>query len=191
MTNQPPIWDFHQLGPLGRVGLVVDMSVCVCVCLFVPFPCDFFRRLSLVLRSHDQIPASHWSTLLPYHIVVVVVVFFRSKSPIRRRRRRGKGASFPTHMVGGVGRGGVGKKWPTSPYSAATAAGEGGWGARKKRGRDFFSRHLLKKKKSTNFFKFVLVLLSTLVERVSVSRMWDFFLHNLVWCFYLQYSFSS
>ena len=30
---------FHQLGPLGRVGLVVDMSVCVCVCpLFVYEP---------------------------------------------------------------------------------------------------------------------------------------------------------
>ena len=25
-------------------------------------------------RSHDQIPASHWSSLLPYHMVVVVVV---------------------------------------------------------------------------------------------------------------------
>ena len=30
--------DFHQLGPLGRVGQSVDMSVCLCV----PFPCDFF-----------------------------------------------------------------------------------------------------------------------------------------------------
>ena len=41
---------FHQLGPgpLGRVGLVVAMSVCVSVCLWnVPFQCDFFR-------------ASHW-----------------------------------------------------------------------------------------------------------------------------------
>ena len=28
--------------------------------LFVPFPCDFFLSLSLALRSHDQIPASHW-----------------------------------------------------------------------------------------------------------------------------------
>ena len=70
---------FHQLGPLGRVGLVVTESVCLCVCLclclclFFPFPCNFFRGLSLVLRSHDQIPASHWSTLLPYHTVVVVV----------------------------------------------------------------------------------------------------------------------
>ena len=33
--------DFHQLGPLGRVGLVVAKSVC----LFVPFPCDFFAWL--------------------------------------------------------------------------------------------------------------------------------------------------
>ena len=60
--------DFHQLGPLGRVGLVVTESVCLFVCLFVPFPCDFFLGLSLVLRPHDQIPASHWSTLLHYHI---------------------------------------------------------------------------------------------------------------------------
>ena len=35
------------------------------VCVFVPFPCDFFRGLSLALRSHDQIPASHWSTPSP------------------------------------------------------------------------------------------------------------------------------
>ena len=32
---------FHQLGPLGRVGLVVDMSVCVFVC---PLPMRFFLR---------------------------------------------------------------------------------------------------------------------------------------------------
>ena len=32
---------FHQLGPLGRVGLVVAMSVC-CI-LSVPFPCIFFE----------------------------------------------------------------------------------------------------------------------------------------------------
>ena len=35
---------FHQLGPLGRVVLVVAKSVCLSVCLFVPFPCDFFLR---------------------------------------------------------------------------------------------------------------------------------------------------
>ena len=34
--------------------------------LFVPSPCYFFWGLSLVLRSHDQFKASHWSTLLPY-----------------------------------------------------------------------------------------------------------------------------
>ena len=70
---------FHQLGPLGRVGLRVAMSVCLSVCLFVclcvcAIECSFFRGLSLALRSHDQIPASDWSTLLPYHMVVVVVV---------------------------------------------------------------------------------------------------------------------
>ena len=31
----------QQLGPLGRVGLVVAMSVCCRLC--VPFPCIFLR----------------------------------------------------------------------------------------------------------------------------------------------------
>ena len=52
---------FHQLGPLGRVGLVVAMSLCCR--LLVPFPCDFCRGLSLALWSHDQFEASHWSAL--------------------------------------------------------------------------------------------------------------------------------
>jgi hypothetical protein len=34
-TNSALWAEFHQLGPLGRVGLVVDMSVCVFVCVFV------------------------------------------------------------------------------------------------------------------------------------------------------------
>ena len=34
---------FHSIGPLGRFGLVVAMSVCVFIYLYVPFPCDFFR----------------------------------------------------------------------------------------------------------------------------------------------------
>ena len=52
---------FHRIGPLGQFDLVVAMSVYVFVC---PFSCDFFLGLSLALRSHDQIPASHWSTPL-------------------------------------------------------------------------------------------------------------------------------
>ena len=42
----PTIWYFHQLGPLGRVGLVVAKSVCVFVwCLCVcPIPMRFFLR---------------------------------------------------------------------------------------------------------------------------------------------------
>ena len=33
---------FHQLGPLGRVGLVVAMCVCIFVCFSdVLFSCDF------------------------------------------------------------------------------------------------------------------------------------------------------
>ena len=41
---------FHQLGPLGRVGLLVEMCVCLCVCVLsvclsdVPFSCNFFLR---------------------------------------------------------------------------------------------------------------------------------------------------
>ena len=42
------------------------MDIYIYIC---PFSCHFFRGLSLALRSHDQIPASHWSTLLPYHMV--------------------------------------------------------------------------------------------------------------------------
>ena len=38
-------------------------EICLCVCVFLfPISCVFFRGLSLALRSHDQIPASHWST---------------------------------------------------------------------------------------------------------------------------------
>jgi hypothetical protein len=33
--------------------------------MFVPFPCNFFRGLSLALWSHDQFKASHWSNLPP------------------------------------------------------------------------------------------------------------------------------
>ena len=37
---------FHQLGPLGRVGLVVAMSVCCCC----PLPMQFFCVVGLVQR---------------------------------------------------------------------------------------------------------------------------------------------
>ena len=53
---------FTNSAPLGRVGHRVAMSVCLCVCAI---KCIFFRGLSLALRSHDQIPASHWSTPPP------------------------------------------------------------------------------------------------------------------------------
>ena len=42
--------DFHQLGPLGQVGLVVAMSVCLFVCFSVPFSCKFFQGLWLNSR---------------------------------------------------------------------------------------------------------------------------------------------
>ena len=104
----------------------------------VPFPCILFRGLSLVLRAHDQIPASNWP----------------SGHMIRSRPRIGR------------------------PYSAATAAGEGGMGGRKKGGGKnktktyLITQHIEEKKikirinKSRNLFKFVLVLLSASVERV-------------------------
>ena len=54
--------------PLGRFFLIVAMSVRPSVSIYlVPSQCDFFRGLSLALRSHDQIPASHWWTHPPPH----------------------------------------------------------------------------------------------------------------------------
>ena len=54
---------FTNSAPLGQVGHRGAMSVCGDVCLwFCAIGCSFFRGLSLALRSHDQIPASHWST---------------------------------------------------------------------------------------------------------------------------------
>ena len=53
---------FTNSAPLGRVGHRVAMSVEMSVCAI---ECSFFRGLSLALRSHDQIPASHWSTPPP------------------------------------------------------------------------------------------------------------------------------
>ena len=86
-------------------------SLCV-VYLCVPFPCDFFRGLSSALRSHDQIPASHWPSChmirsrprISRHVLVRGVgvgwffssffsfffSFFCLKVPTRRRRRRGR-----------------------------------------------------------------------------------------------------
>ena len=95
---------FHQLGPLGLVGLVVAESVSVFVCC--PLPMRLFLGLSLALRSHDQFKASDWST---YKIYIYIY-------------------------------------------------------------------------KSRNLFKFVLVLLSALVERVGVSCKRDFFLFHCHAC---------
>ena len=55
-------------GPLGRLGLIVAMSVhMLYVCMhLVPFPCNFFQVVSLALRSHDHFKASDWSTPLHY-----------------------------------------------------------------------------------------------------------------------------
>ena len=58
------IWNFHWIGPLGRFGQVVAMSVYLFIYVYVPVPCNFLG-LSLALKSHDQFQASHWSSLLP------------------------------------------------------------------------------------------------------------------------------
>ena len=59
---------FSKNQPLGRFFLVVAMSICpyvhMYIYIYVSSPCDFFRGLSLALRSHDQIPTSHWSSPL-------------------------------------------------------------------------------------------------------------------------------
>ena len=49
--KQKKLISFHQLGPLGRVGLVVAMCVCFFVCFYVslfdvPFSCNFLKVLS-------------------------------------------------------------------------------------------------------------------------------------------------
>ena len=52
----PSTMIFTNWAPLGRVGLVVAISVCLLVCLSdVPSKC-IFLGLSLALRSHDQTP---------------------------------------------------------------------------------------------------------------------------------------
>ena len=56
---------FTNSAPLGRVGHRVAMSVCLSVCVCLRHRVQFLLGLSLALRSHDQIPASHWSTLPP------------------------------------------------------------------------------------------------------------------------------
>ena len=48
-TYRLKLWHFHWLGPLGRVSLVVTMSMY----LYVPSPCNLFSGLLLALRSHD------------------------------------------------------------------------------------------------------------------------------------------
>ena len=54
--------------------LVIESS-CPCVCLCVcAIGCSFFLGLSLALRSHDQIPASHWSTLASLQSVVLASI---------------------------------------------------------------------------------------------------------------------
>ena len=52
------------LRPLWSSSRNVRPRLGVSLYVSVPFPCNFFRGLSLALRSHDQFEASDWSTLL-------------------------------------------------------------------------------------------------------------------------------
>ena len=73
-----------------RIGSQADSFIklqCLFICLSVPFSCNFYRGLSLALRSHDQIPASHWSTP-PFqrfkHFFLAVLALFSGYSPFQR-----------------------------------------------------------------------------------------------------------
>ena len=70
--------DFHQLGPLGPVGLVVAKCVCVFVCLapshaifFQAFhwPCDHKIRMRdlLIVRSQANIRNTFFDQSSPQH----------------------------------------------------------------------------------------------------------------------------
>ena len=69
-------------------GNRVAMSVCLSVCAI---GCSFFSRPLIGLQiTYDQILASHWSTLLPYHMVVVVVKivsFIYRKKKIKNKNK--------------------------------------------------------------------------------------------------------
>ena len=72
------IYDFHQLGPLGRVGLVVAMSVCC-----RPLPMQFFPRpLNICIGPTLCIGRESWCLLYAGFFIVhsYNVVFIKSKS---------------------------------------------------------------------------------------------------------------
>ena len=46
--------------PGHKAGSIHGIEVCVCVLVCLSPPHISFLGLSLALRSHDQIPASHW-----------------------------------------------------------------------------------------------------------------------------------
>ena len=67
------------------------------VYLFVCLPIGYiFLGLSLALRSHDKITASHWSTLPPYHMVVVggyIFFFFKSRNLSKKKKKKSRNLS--------------------------------------------------------------------------------------------------
>ena len=50
------------LRPILSSSRDVSLYIYLSVYISVPSPCNFIQGLSLALRLHDQIPASHWST---------------------------------------------------------------------------------------------------------------------------------
>ena len=57
-----PYWDRIFKESALRPLLSSSRNVSLCICLrLCPFPMQFFLGLSLALRSHGQMPASHWS----------------------------------------------------------------------------------------------------------------------------------
>ena len=80
---------FHQLGPLGRVGLVVAKSVSY---LFVPFPCNFFQAshwpsdhmicLRPLIGQHSLLSVLISASVERFSVSRMLVFFFFIYSPI-------------------------------------------------------------------------------------------------------------
>ena len=63
------VFYFHQLGPLGRVGLVVEYSVCLFICVS-PFHAIFFEACHWssdhMTRSRSLIGQPSFPTIVPF-----------------------------------------------------------------------------------------------------------------------------
>ena len=71
-TYLDPTFSAHSINGIEwshfqRIGPLADSFIESRCPSDVPFSCHLFQGLSLALRSHDKIPASHWSTPPPPH----------------------------------------------------------------------------------------------------------------------------